>query len=97
MGFELRQVDLNELIVLRTLVGLELLGVRAGKVTNILTLGGPEVVVHTVVESEERSGSTDFGSHAVRLLVSEKGGHQNGWILHPPKQSEALLADLETC
>lgn len=61
MGLELREVDLNELVVLGTLVLAELLCVFAGEVTNVLTLGSGEVVVHAVVEGEDRGGGTDLG------------------------------------
>lgn len=42
---ELREVDLNELIVLGALVFLELGGVRTGEITNVLALSGSQVVV----------------------------------------------------
>jgi hypothetical protein len=57
---ELVKVDLDELVVLGTLVLAELLGVLAGEVTDVLTLGSVQVVVHAVVEGEERGGSTNF-------------------------------------
>jgi len=60
---ELGQVDLDELVVLGTLVFTELLGVRASEVTDMLALGGLQVVVHAVVEGEDRSGGTDFSTH----------------------------------
>jgi hypothetical protein len=60
VGLKSVEVDLNELVVLGALVLAELLGVLAGKVTNITTLGSVEVVVHAVVEGEERGGGTNF-------------------------------------
>lgn len=63
MGLELREVDLDELVVLGTVILAELLGVRAGKVTDLGTLGGLEVVVHAVVEGEERGGGTNLSTH----------------------------------
>lgn len=62
MRLELREVNLDELVVLATLVLLELLGVAARKVTNVRTLGGREVVVGPVVEGEERGSGTDFST-----------------------------------
>lgn len=63
VGLEGVEINLNELVVLGTLVLTELGGVLAGEVTNALALGGLEVVVHAVIEGEERSGSTDFSTH----------------------------------
>lgn len=60
---ELGKVDLNQLVVLGTLILTEFLGVLAGEVTNVPALGGVEVVVHAVVEGEERGGGTDFSTH----------------------------------
>lgn len=44
---------------------LELLGI----VGDVTTLGGTEIVAHTVVVREERGGSSDFGTHVA------DGGH----------------------
>lgn len=63
MWLELAQVDLDELIVFGTLVFTEILGIRSREITNGLTLGGLEVVVHTVVEWEERGSGTDLSTH----------------------------------
>lgn len=63
MGLEGAQVELDQLIVLGTLVLPELLGVNAGEFSNVLALCGRQVVVHAVVKGEDRSGSTDFGAH----------------------------------
>ena len=60
---ELIQVDLDELVVLGTLVLTELGSVLAREVTNVLTLGGLQVVVHAVVEGEHGGSSTDLGTH----------------------------------
>ena len=60
---ELGEVDLNQLVVLSTLVLAELLTVAPGEVGNVLTLGCLEVVVHAVVVGEERRGGTNFGTH----------------------------------
>jgi hypothetical protein len=70
VGLELRKVDLDELVVLGALVLTELVGVLAGEVTNLATLGRAQVIVHAIVEGEERGGSTNFSAHvAVELLV----------------------------
>lgn len=59
---KLSEVDLNNLVVLGALVLLELLGVEAGKVTNVLTLGSSEVLVHVLVEGEDGGGGTNFST-----------------------------------
>lgn len=69
MGLELGQVDLNQLVVLSTLILAELLGVLAGEVTDVLTLGGLQVVVHAVVEGEHGGGGTNLSTHIT------DGGH----------------------
>ena len=63
VGLELVEVDLDELVVLGTLVLTKLLGVFAGEVTNVLALGSLQVVVHAVIEGEDGGGGTDLGSH----------------------------------
>ena len=60
---ELGQVDLDQLIVFSTLVLTELLGIFTGEVTDALTLGGLQVIVHAVVEGEHGGGSTNLSTH----------------------------------
>lgn len=60
---KLGQVDLDQLVVLRAGVLTELLGVDAGEVTNVLALGGLQVVVHALVEGEDRGGGTNLSTH----------------------------------
>jgi len=60
---ELRQVDLDQLIVLGTLILSQLLCVDTSKVTDVLTLGDGKVVVHAVVEWEEGGRSANFRTH----------------------------------
>jgi hypothetical protein len=62
VGLELREVDLNELVVLDTLVRAKTVGVSAGEVTDLLSIGGGEVVLHTVVEWEDRGSGTNFSN-----------------------------------
>ena len=50
MWFQLRQVDFYELIILCSLVCAKFVCISASKVTNGLTLGCFEVVVHGIVE-----------------------------------------------
>jgi hypothetical protein len=70
VGLELRKVDLDELVVLGTLVLAELVGVLAGEITDLRAFCCAQVIIHAVVEGEERSGSTNLSAHvAVRLLV----------------------------
>lgn len=63
VGLELIEVDLNELVVLGIGIGAERLSVLAREVTNVLTLGGLQVVVHAVVEGEDGGSSTNLGTH----------------------------------
>jgi hypothetical protein len=70
VGLELREVDLNELVVLGTLVLAKLVGVLAGEVTNVLTLGGGKVVVHAVVEGEDGGGGTNLSTHVAWWLLA---------------------------
>ena len=60
---ELGQVDLDQLVVLSTLVLAQLRSVFAREVTNALTLCGLQVVVHAVVEGEHGGGGTDLSTH----------------------------------
>lgn len=69
VGLELRQVDLNQLIVLSTLILPQLLCVSTGEVSDVLALGDGKVVVHAVVEGEQRGGGTNLGTHVT------DGGH----------------------
>lgn len=63
VGLELRQVDLDQLVVLGTVILVQLLGVGLGEVGNVLTLGGGQIVVHAVVVREERGGGTNLSTH----------------------------------
>lgn len=63
MGLELRQVELNQLVVLGTLVLVEFLAVGTGEVGDVLTLCSAQVVVHAVVVGEERSSGTNLSTH----------------------------------
>lgn len=63
VGLELGEVNLDELVVLGALILAELSGVLAGEVTDLATLGGGQIVVHAVVEGEERGGGTNFSTH----------------------------------
>lgn len=62
VGLELGKVDLEELVVLGTLVGLELVGEGVSESGNISTLGGLEVRGLLLGVIEDGSGSTNFGS-----------------------------------
>jgi hypothetical protein len=59
---QFREVDLDKLIVLNALILAELLSVFAGEITNGSSLGGLQVVVHAVVEGEQRGGGTNLGT-----------------------------------
>jgi len=60
VGLKLVQVDLNNLVVLGTLIGAEAVGVDTGKVGDLLALGDRQVLVHAVIEGEEGGSGTDF-------------------------------------
>ena len=55
--------NLNALIVLSTLVGLEVVRETLSVLGDVRTVGRVEVVGHTVVEGEHRGGSTNLGTH----------------------------------
>lgn len=69
VGLKLRQVDLDQLVVLSTLILPQLLCVSTGEVSDVLTLGDGKVIVHAVVEGEQRGGGTNFSTHVT------DGGH----------------------
>lgn len=76
---EFGQVDLDQLVVLGALVLTQLLGVDPGEITNVLALGGGEVVVHAVVEGEDGGRGTDFSTHvAVWLLEHQRCASREG-------------------
>lgn len=59
---KLREVNLNQLVILGAGVLTELLGIGASEVTDLGTLRGGKVVVHTVVEGENGGSGTNFGT-----------------------------------
>lgn len=67
VGLELREVELDKLVVLCTLVLVELRGVLASEVADRLPLSGLEIVVHAVVEGEQGGGGTDLGTAKVAV------------------------------
>jgi len=70
--FKLAEVDLNELVVLDTLVCLEVLGIVAGEVTDVGTFSGGEIPVHRIVVREEGRGGADLSTHVA------DGSHTSG-------------------
>ena len=62
VGLELGEIDLDELVVLDVLVRAEAVGVGAGEVTDLLSLGGSKVVVHAVVEGEDGGSGTNLST-----------------------------------
>lgn len=68
---ELGQVDLDELVVLGTLVLTEVSSVRASKVTNVLPASGSQVLVHALVEGEQGGRGTDLSTcFRLEMLMS---------------------------
>lgn len=65
---KLGEVDFEELVIFCALIFLKILGVGAREVTDVLALGGVEVVVHAVVEGEEGGGGTNLSTV---MVVSE--------------------------
>lgn len=55
--------NFNDLVVFCLLVSLEVVGEGLGVVGNLGALGSAEVVTHTLVVGEERSGCADFSTH----------------------------------
>jgi hypothetical protein len=61
--------NFNELIVFCALIGNQVVLEALGVFGNLRSLGGIEVVGHTVVEGEKTGGGTNFGTHVA------DGGH----------------------
>ena len=78
---KLGEVDLNEFVVFSALIFSELLGVYTGEVTNILTLGSSKVLVHAVVEWEERGSGTNLGTHVTDGTHTGGGDLINTWTV----------------
>jgi hypothetical protein len=66
---ELREVDLDDLVVLGVLVRAEVLLERLGVLADVGALGRVEVRAHALVVREDRGGGTDLGTHVA------DGGH----------------------
>jgi hypothetical protein len=69
MRLKLRQIYLDDLIIFATLVLLKVVDVTLGEISDVLTLGGVEVVAHYRVSNwfvQESSLSTYFGSYKGR-------------------------------
>lgn len=66
---EFGEVDLDDLVVLGTLVGLEVMLEGLGVGRDVAALGRAEVVAHARVVGEEGGGRADFGTHVA------DGGH----------------------
>lgn len=55
--------DLDDLIVLGTLIRLQVVLELLSVVGDVTTLRGAEIITHTAVVREERSGGSDFSTH----------------------------------
>lgn len=62
MRLKLGEVELNELIVFCALVFLEFGSIFAGKVSDTLALGSLEIIIHSIVEGENRCCGTNFST-----------------------------------
>ena len=63
MRFQRVQIDLNDLVVLGTFIGNQVVLERFSQVGDFTTLGSAQVISHALVEGEQRGGGTDFGTH----------------------------------
>ena len=63
MRLKLRQIELNEFVVLSTFVFSEFLGIHPGEFSYLRSLGSCKVVVHAVIEAKKRCGGTNFSTH----------------------------------
>ena len=79
VGLEFRQVDLDHLVVDRTLVRPEELGVLAGGLSNGPTASGMEVGGHAVDKGEERGGGSNLGTHVADGAHSGTGQRVDSW------------------
>lgn len=57
------EVNLDELVVLTSLISLEVVVVESREVSNLLSASGVQVVGHSLVEGEGGGGSTNLGTH----------------------------------
>lgn len=73
VGLKLGEVDLDNLVVLGSLVSSKVVGEGLGVLADVGTVGGIEVSSHTVVVGEEGSGGTDFSSHVTDGSHSSAG------------------------
>lgn len=55
--------DIDDLVVLGVLISLEVVREALSVLGNFRTFGCVQVVDHAVIEGEERSSSTDLGTH----------------------------------
>lgn len=69
MGLKLGEVDLDHLVVLCVLVGLQVVLERVGILGNLRTLGRVEILSHALVVREEGGSGTNFSTHVAN------GGH----------------------
>mmetsp|Transcript_45480 Transcript_45480/g.75908 ORF Transcript_45480/g.75908 Transcript_45480/m.75908 type:complete len:411 (+) Transcript_45480:1238-2470(+) len=63
MRLELREVDLDDMVVVGALISLEKVLVLVGILGDSSTAGGLEVTGHAVVEREEGGGGSDLSAH----------------------------------
>lgn len=63
VGFEFREVDVDDLVVFGVLVGLEVVGEGLGVSSDLRSVGSLEVFSHALIEGEERGRRADLGTH----------------------------------
>ena len=88
VGLELGEVDLDDLVVLGTLIGAELVGVGTGKVTDVLAASGLEVVVLAVAEGEDGGGGTNLGTLVTVSVIFR--GNMIEWLARTMLQQVAM-------
>ncbi len=69
---ELVEVDLDELVVERAVVGTEVFGDLVGGVGDLFAERGLEVLAHVVVVAEERGGGADLGAHVADRALARR-------------------------
>lgn len=62
MRLKLGEVQLDQLVILCSLIFLEFGSIFAGKVSDVLALGSLEIIIHSIVEGENRCCCTNFST-----------------------------------
>mmetsp|Transcript_32519 Transcript_32519/g.81519 ORF Transcript_32519/g.81519 Transcript_32519/m.81519 type:complete len:453 (-) Transcript_32519:772-2130(-) len=63
MRLKSRQIDLHHFVVLSTFISAQVLGKLTSCISNVLAVGCCQVIIHTAIERESTSGSSNLGTH----------------------------------